>query len=273
MAGGIAAAEALGDENRQARYAYYLGKILLRQDEYLAARDLLDRAIGVFQAAADRPRLADAYVDLADVATEEGKYEEASASLVQALALYSDLRQPVGLATVRSRQALLAVYAGDRVEARRLCEEGLAQLPAGDGAIVRSRTLRLLSDLALLEAQVQEAADYCRQAEQVNQQLNDPTEAAAILYAQAKLDHYLGFQSEALAGALRSAERYAAMGDRKASAIVHHFISRLYLALDDIAAARAAAEFGIAIAHALADTWLLELCREQLAAVDAYEAA
>jgi DNA-binding SARP family transcriptional activator len=270
FAWGIDAAETLGDESRCARYAYYLGKVLLRQDDYPAARQHLDRAIGVFRAVADRPRLADAYVDLADVATEEGKYAEASSSLVQALALYGELRQPVGLATVKSRQALLAVHTGDWAEARRLCQEGLAQLPEGDGALVRSRTLRLLSDLALYEAQLQEAADYCRQAEAVNQQINDPTEAAAILYAQAKLDHYLGFQTEALSGARRSAERYAAMGDRKAAAIVHHFLSRVHVALDDAPAARAAADYGIDVAHALGDTWLLELCSEQRAAVDAY---
>lgn len=270
FAWGIDAAEALGDESRCARYAYFLGKVLLRQDDYPAARQHLDRAIGVFRAVADRPRLADAYVDLADVATEEGNYVEASSSLAQALALYGELRQPVGLATVKSRQALLAVHTGDWAEARRLCQDGLAQLPAGDGALVRSRTLRLLSDLALYEAQLQEAADYCRQAEAVNQQINDPTEAAAILFAQAKLDHYLGYQNKALTDARRSAERYAAMGDQKASAIVHHFLSRVNMALNDAPAARAAADYGIEVARALGDAWLLQLCSEQRAAVDAY---
>lgn len=261
------AATALGDETRQARYAYFLAKAHLRQDDYSTARQLLESAIGVFQPMNDLPRLADAYVDLADVAFEQAEFGEAGGSLAAANAIYQELHQPVGIAMVKCRQAHIA-YVEDRDDdARRLCEEGLDCLPPGDGAIVRSRTLRLLTDLALRSRQLTEAADYCQQAQAANQSINDPTESAAILYAQAKLDHFLGDHRTALANAIRSAQLYTAMGDRKATAIVNHFVGRLYLACQDTAAARAAAESGLILAQALDDAELVELYQNQLKAI------
>lgn len=261
------AATYLGDETRQARYAYFLAKAHLRQDDYAAACELLDGAIAVFRAMQDQPRLADAYIDLADVAFEQGEYGEAESSLQAAETIYRQLYQPVGIASVKCRQALIAYFESRDDDARHLCEEGLACLPPGDGAIVRSRTLRLLTDLALRSRQLNEAADFCQQAQAANQAVNDPTESAAILYAQAKLDHYVGEHAAALRSATRSAQLYTAMGDRKATAIINHFVARLHLACDDSAAARTAAEYGLSLALSLNDGELIKLYQDQLATI------
>ena len=261
------AASVTGDEARRARYAYYLAKVHLRQDEYSNARLLLDSAIEVFRAMDDLPRLADAYVDSGDVAFEQGEYTAAGKSLAAAEAIYQDLHQPVGMATVKSRQALIAAVEGSDAEARRLCQEGLSYIPVGDGAVVRSRTLRLLSELALRARQLDEAADYCQQAEKANKVVNDPTESAAILYAQAKLDHFMGDHAAALANAKRSAQLYTAMGDRKATAIVNHTIAHFYVTCNETAAAQATAEYGLNLAIMLDDDELIGLYRDQLATI------
>lgn len=263
---GIAGAKALDDRERQARYSFLLGKILLRQDEYSEARQHLDQAIRTFRAQGDRLRLAEAYVDMADVAIEEGENAEARQLLELAGKLYADLHQPVGLAIVNSRLALTAHIERDHGTALRLCEEGLAQLPQNQGAVVRSRILRLLTDIAIAQQRLDAAAEYCRQAQTVNNTLNDLTETAAILYAQAKLDHFWGNDREALTAATASAKTYEIMGDRKASAIVHHFISRLQCQLGERAAARSAAQYGLTIAFALRDDTLIDLCQADLAA-------
>jgi tetratricopeptide (TPR) repeat protein len=263
------AAAALNDEIRRARYAYYLAKAHLRQDDYAAARQLLGDAIAVFEAQQDQPRLADAYVDLADVAIEQGDHAEASTYLSAAETLYTQFHHAVGVATVKCRQALIAYDAEDDEVVRRLCEEGLGCLPPGDGAIVRSRTLRLLTDLALRQRLLQDAAAYCEQAQVANQDVNDPTEAAAILYAQAKLDHHLGNHDAAVASARRSAQLYAAMGDRKAVAIIHFTIARFHLRQQETAAALAAAEYSVDIAGSIGDDDLLALCKSQLADIAA----
>ncbi len=260
----LEAAVALGDDQRRARYAYYLAKVHLRQDEYADARQLLESAIQVFQSRQDQPRLADAYIDLADVALEQGNFAESALRLEAAHTIYQQLHHSVGVATAKSRQALLAYFEDRNSDARRLCEEGLNGLAEGDGAIVRSRTLRLLTDLALRAQQLEQAADYCRQAELANHTVNDPTESAAILYAQAKLDHFLENHAAALQNAGRSVQLYRAMGDRKATAIVNHFIGRLYLACNETAAAQAAAEYGLVLARSLADAELVALYEEQL---------
>ena len=205
---GLAAAEAIGDSNRKARYAYFLGKILLRQDDYSQARTLLGTAIVGFEAAQDRLRMADAYVDLAEVAIEEGRFGEAAACLEQAQDSYQATNQPLGVAAVRSRQALIAYYSGAFRDAERLCTEGLANLAQGDGDLVRSRMLRLLADVAIVEKRNEQASEYFRQAYEASYRLNDQTETAAILYAQAKLDHALGNYTEALTSITRSIEIY-----------------------------------------------------------------
>lgn len=261
------AATALGDENRQARYAYFLAKAHLRQDDYGVARELLEKAIGVFQPMNDLPRLADAYVDLADVAFEQGDYGEAGTSLNAAEAIYRDLYQPIGVAAVKSRQALIAYFEDRDEDAKSLCEEGLNQLPSSDGPIVRSRTLRLLTDISLRSRRYEEAVEFCQQAQAANHTINDQTESAAILYAQAKLDHFMEDHSSARDNATRSAQLYMAMGDRKATAIVNHFVARLHLACNDPAAAQAAAEYGLSLAQALGDGELIELYQDQLTTI------
>jgi nitrate reductase alpha subunit len=212
-------------------------------------------------------------VDLADVAFEQSEYGEAAAGLEAAENIYKGLQQPVGLAAVKSRQAHIAYVEERDDDVRRLCDEGLNCLPGSDGALVRSRTLRLLTDLALRARQLEEAADYCQQAQAANQTINDSTESAAILYAQAKLDHFLGDDAAALVNALRSAELYAAMGDRKATAIVHHTIAHLHRAGNNSAAAWAAAVFGLDLARSLGDDELVELFQEQLYTIDQFRIA
>ena len=265
------AAAALEDAGRSARYSYYLAKTFLRQDNYTEARQLLNSAIQVFQTLRDQPRLADAMVDLADVALEQADYAESAVNLENAEVIYRQLHQHVGVATVKCRQALIAYFENRDEHARRLCSEALENLPSGDGAIVRSRTLRLLTDVALRSQQLVQAAEYCHQAQAANQSVNDPTESAAILYAQAKLDHFLGDHASALVSAVQSAQHYTAMGDRKATAIVNHFAGRLHLACGQVTEARSAAERGLVLARTLNDDDLIGLYQEQLAAIEQTE--
>ena len=74
---GLEAAQALGDEIRRPRYAFFLGRIALRQDDYAAAQELLGAAIDGFRANGNQARMAEAMVDLADVEFELGEYAEA----------------------------------------------------------------------------------------------------------------------------------------------------------------------------------------------------
>ena len=74
----------------------------------------------------------------------------------------------------------------------------------------------------------------------------------------------MGDHAAALANAVRSAELYIGMGDRKAQAIINHFAVRLHLALNETAAAHAAAEYGLELAVALDDSELIDLYNRQL---------
>ncbi len=94
--------------------------------------------------------------------------------------------------------------------------------------------------------------------------VNDPTESAAILYAQAKLDHFLGDHASALHNAIRSAQLYTAMGDRKATAIVNHIISHIHLAATIRPRLKPRPTTGLTLARALDDDDLIELFQNQL---------
>ncbi len=109
--------------------------------------------------------------------------------------------------------------------------------------------LRLLTDIAIQQRQFDLASEYCRQAQVVNSRVKDQTESAALLFAQAKLDYLMDFDADALDNARQSVQLYSAMGDRKASAVVYHMISKIQLKLGEPDAATAAARQGLAIAQ------------------------
>ena len=262
---GLEAAQALGDEIRRPRYAFFLGRIALRQDDYAAAQELLGAAIEGFRANGNQARMAEAMVDLADVYFEQVEYAEANATLQHAEALYAAQQQPAGLAAVRCRQALIAYFERDLSGAERLCRDGLALLDQRNDEIVRSRTLRLLTDIALVQKELERAGDHLRQANEANRTIGDQTETAAILFAQAKLDHHHGYHAEALVSAQQSAAIYAAMGDRKARLVLNHMISRLYQKLGKRNDARQAAQESLDMAIELGDETMQAICADQLA--------
>ncbi|MCB9115044.1 MAG: tetratricopeptide repeat protein [Caldilineaceae bacterium] len=261
---GLEAAEALGDTVRRPRYAFFLGRIALRQDDYAAARELLGAAIDGFRANGNEARMAEALVDLADVYIEQGEYEEADARLRRAETLWDALTQPAGLAAVRCRQGLIAYFEQDLGRAEQLCQEGLAFLDQRNDEIVRSRTLRLLTDIALYRKELARAGVHLRQADEANRTVGDQTETAAILFAQAKLDHHLGYHAEALVNARESVALYAAMGDRKAQLVLSHMISRLHQKLGEAEPAQLAAQEALQIATDLGDEAMQRICIEQL---------
>lgn len=250
---GLDAANALNDTQHRTRFSFFLGRIALRQDDYVTAQGLLNAAIDGFAASGNQMRMADALVDLADVEIELGAYATAAHHLERAEALYTALNQPVGVASVRCRHASIAYDQGDFDRAAALCESGLSLLPLDGGELVRSRILRLLADIAVREQQLSLAQQYTQQAQMINVALNDQTENAAILFAQAKLALYFGNIAEALDSARQSLALYTAMGDRKAAAVIHVLLCAIYRRLGDAVALQDAAMHGRALAAEVRD--------------------
>lgn len=259
---GLDAARALGDDLHGTRFAFFLGRIALRQDDYTAAQELLGAAIAGYSARGNHLRVAEAHVDLADMAIELGAYALAEENLQRAEASYTQLDQPAGVAAVRCRQASIAYDQAAYAQAGALCEDALRLLPPHGGEVVRSRTLRLLADIAAREKQFSLAQHYTDQAQSANAAINDQTENAAILFAQAKLAHYFGNEQEALISAQQSLASYTAMGDRKAAVVIYLLLCRIYRALDDRAQLQASMQNGRALAAELQDaqieTWFEE---------------
>jgi DNA-binding SARP family transcriptional activator/tetratricopeptide (TPR) repeat protein len=256
---GLEAAKALGDAQHSTRFAFFLGRVALRQDDYPTARALLQSAIVGYEASGNILRMADALVDLADVEIELGDHAMAEQLLRRAETSYAAHNQPVGLAAVRCRQASIAYDQEAFDRAATLCEDGLRLLPSDGGDLVRSRILRLLADIAVRKQALELAQQYTRQAQQVSAVLNDQTENAAILFAQAKLAHYFGNEEEALENALQSLALYTAMGDRKAAAVIHLLLCRIYRALGDEAKLCEAAARGKELAIEVQDAHMATL--------------
>ncbi|MCS6826759.1 MAG: tetratricopeptide repeat protein, partial [Caldilinea sp.] len=241
------------------RFAFFLGRVALRQDDYPTARALLQSAIAGYEASGNTLRMADALVDLADVEIELGSYATAEQHLRRAEERYAAHGQVVGLAAVRCRQASIAYDQEAFDRAATLCEDGLRLLPPDGGELVRSRILRLLADIAVRKQELELAQHYTRQAQQVSAVLNDQTENAAILFAQAKLAHYFGNEAEALESALQSLALYTAMGDRKAAAVIHLLLCRIYRALGDETKLCEVAARGRALAIEVQDAYIAAL--------------
>jgi hypothetical protein len=103
------------------------------------------------------------------------------------------------------------------------------------------------------EQQLALAQQYTTQAQMVNATINDQTEHAAILFAQAKLAHYFGNEQEALANALQSLASYTAMGDRKATAVIYLLLCRIYKTIDDQVNLQLSAQHGRSLAAEVQD--------------------
>ena len=97
-----------------------------------------------------------------------------------------------GTCSPTCRQASIAYDRDAYAQASELCADALHRLPPDGGEGVRSRALRVLADIAVREQQVTLAQQYTTQAQMVNATVNDQTEHAAILFAQAKLAQSLG---------------------------------------------------------------------------------
>lgn len=261
---GLEAAQVTGDASHATRFAFFLGRIALRQDDYTLAQQLLNRAIEGFAGSSAEMRMADALVDLADVEIELGDFTAAAQHLLRAEAAYAALNQVAGVAAVRCRQASIAYDQDEFPRAAELCEDGLRMLPSDSGDLVRSRILRLLADIAVREKQLPLAQQYTTQAQSINAAVNDQTENAAILFAQAKLSHYFGNEQDALASALQSLALYTTMGDRKAAAVIHLLLCRIYQAQQDGANLRMSAAKGRSLAVEVQDAQI-EALFEQFA--------
>src|SRR5690606_30930503 len=124
--------------------------------------------------------------------------------LRRAETLWDALIQPAGLAAVRCRQGLIAYFEQDLGRAEQLCQEGLTFLDQRNDEIVRSRTLRLLTDIALFRKELERAGVHLRQADEANRTVGDQTETAAILLAPAQLAHHPGCHAEAPVNARQS---------------------------------------------------------------------
>ncbi len=250
---GLDAANALNDAQHRTRFSFFLGRIALRQDDYPTAQGLLQAAIDGFEASGNPMRMADALVDLADVEIELGAYAAAALQLERAEAIYAALNQPVGVASVRCRHASIAYDQAEFDRATALCESGLSLLPPDGGELVRSRILRLLADIAVREQQLPLAQQYTQQAQMVNATLNDQTENAAILFAQAKLALHFGNMAEALDSARQSLALYTAMGDRKAAALIYVLLCIIHRRLGDDVALQESVARGRALAEEVQD--------------------
>jgi tetratricopeptide (TPR) repeat protein/transcriptional regulator with XRE-family HTH domain len=118
----LAAAERLEDRGAQALVHRDLGRCYLSTRDLPRAREHLSRALTLFSAPEDLSDLAVTHIRLAEVAAAEEAFSEGIEQAQQALKLYEQAQDPIGIAGSLSNIALYYLGLGNRGQARDLLE-------------------------------------------------------------------------------------------------------------------------------------------------------
>jgi predicted ATPase/class 3 adenylate cyclase len=110
----------------QAGAAYQAAHLAWRSGNFERAQDLAETALALYRGTGDRARTAWSLGTLAIVAGMAGKFPESDAFADEAMAIFRDLDDEVGLLVTGHNQALWAMAEKDYVRARPLLERSLA---------------------------------------------------------------------------------------------------------------------------------------------------
>ena len=150
----------------RAQALYQAGMLAFYQSDYAMVRTLAEQSLAMSRELGPDGRLgvADALELLAEADTETGEYSAAPAQYEQALAIYKEVGDLVGIAAMPKMMGWAAMRTGDYEKAQSRFEEGLAaSRQSGDLHQITS-ALAGLGELAIRRGQYDRAGDLLRES-------------------------------------------------------------------------------------------------------------
>ncbi len=250
------AARAHGDDAALASYLHRWGNACIEQGNYDEAETILHQSLVTAQAIGDSLCAARVQNDQAWIAIERSDFQRAQGLLAESLTGFEAMHDTSGIAEALFRQAWVQFYYAQFDTAEQLAQRAF-QLNESIGNISRCiPVLGLLANIALNGRQDYATAEqYCLQAIQLSQQVNDNTQLAATLDHLAEAHRRQGRLREARSEAERSLELFRAMGDRKLQAHILFRLSQIDFDTGDLHRAQSEGQAGLKLCQDLQDPW------------------
>lgn len=220
-------AATLPDTNRQAHYLWQWGRACIEQADYPAAARILQECLPIYQQSENAAGVAQVQFDLARVALEGGRLDEANTLLMESQRIREQLGDQIGVAATIYRQARIAYQRGQNALAEQLAQQALAAQEAAGDQIGALRTLRLLADTAFSQKDYDHSHNFGQRARQLAEELQDEGEMATVSYILSDVARVQKNLSLAEEYAEKSLALFQRMGDRKWQAIALYQKSRI----------------------------------------------
>jgi tetratricopeptide (TPR) repeat protein/transcriptional regulator with XRE-family HTH domain len=177
----IQAAQHLGDRLGQAGALNDLGDIRRLTDDYPAANQAQEQALGIYQDLGDRLGQANALSDLALLGLATDNYPAAAQALQQALGIYQDLGDRLGQAHALSDLGLLRLLTSDYPAAAQVLEQALGIYRDLGNRVGQANALNYLGDVRLVTGDYPAAAQVLEQALDIYRDVGDRLDQANAL--------------------------------------------------------------------------------------------
>jgi tetratricopeptide (TPR) repeat protein/transcriptional regulator with XRE-family HTH domain len=169
----------------QVRLAW--GQACLEQSDYAEAQELLTAALALFQANSEASGGANAHYHLSRVAMQQSRFDAAEEAVQHAYRGYQQVEDVIGMGRALYRLGEIAYFRGDNERAAQLVGDAVhSQQQAGD-KLGELRSRRLATLALILLAQIDQAAEQCRVAARLVEEVDDLAETAAFYYTYADL--------------------------------------------------------------------------------------
>jgi tetratricopeptide (TPR) repeat protein len=217
----VAATQAQTDRAAQARYLWHWGRACTEQSDYDEARRRLSRALEIWRELGDQSGIASVLYLLGRIGMKSAQYDEAQQLLEQSQLIREQLDDQPAVAETLYMQAWIQVKLHSHKAAERLLRQALAIQRAVNDRLGLVRTLGLLAECARYgRSDLDSAEQYCRQALELCDQLDEREETAPLLYLLSGIYRERGDLLSAKEHAEQSMAIFERAGERQSQAHV-----------------------------------------------------
>lgn len=251
------AARELADQEALSTYLLRMAQALIEQDDYPAAKKLLEECKTICEQTDNFVNAAKAYYLMGRGAVEQGDYDDAEFSLAKSQQLFGEQSDLTGLAATYYQQGLLAYRRGEWGNARESCIQALAIQEEINDRFEILPTLRLLADIELEDQNYDAAESHCMRALVLCEELQSRGELGAIYYSLTVVSRLQGKFEQAKEYANQGLALFEHVGYKKFEAVTYYELSRIHAETENLEEARRVAQIGLKLLEEIDDNFNL----------------
>jgi tetratricopeptide (TPR) repeat protein/transcriptional regulator with XRE-family HTH domain len=245
----------LGDGLGQANALSSLGVVRRATGDYPAAAQALEQALGIYRDLGDRLGQANVLWDLGIVRRLTGDYPAAAQALEQALGIYRDLGDRLGQANALSDLGIVRRATGDYPAAAQALEQALGIFRDLGHRVGQVNVLNFLGDVRRLTGEYPAAAQALEQALGISRDLGARVGQASALLFLGAVRRLTGDFPAAAQALEQALGTYRDFGDRGGEAVALNEKGTLLRVSGDFSQAEGSHRQALELARAIASPW------------------